>query len=1179
LVAASDTGASTTDGITQDNTPTFAGTITGNYNEVYLELNNVKYYIYKEGTGAVNLVTAGGNWTMTMPTLADGFYNYVLYAKDAAGNDTQLTNTIRVKTRIEFTSTLEGDSGNLSTDFISNNTAMVFKGQTDPDNTITAKLYNSSNTLLQTVASTPSASGAYSTDFGTRTQGVYKVVFDVSDAAGNTYQHVINNVTIDTSAPVLTMALDSTSDTGEIKYFPASVLTDGITNVSNPIFVGTGEPGAEVTINIKNASDVVVKTLVTYVGQSGNWSFSPGILTDGSYTVSATASDVAGNVMATPATYSFTVKSTAPALTWTIPSDTNHDGIINGAEYAASATPGRIGYTGTGNAGDKVVLTISGQEYVTTVAANNTWSITTPPLSDFLYNFQLQAIDIAGNTTTVNNSIILDSGITVGTWMDTADDTLWQLDQITKNTNPHFGIATEKDNTLVVTIKKADGSVFYTQTFTAASNNFNWQLPAGQTYPDGNYTLSIVATDQANNTATTSTAFVIDTTIDAQVKPTINYNYPTSFKAADSDQVYYTNFKQFSLKNEVQSEITHFTVAEGSLWSYTTLEKVGTTMTVQIPQQLTDGSHTLTLTYTDRAGNTTTQNITVNVKSSMQALTWSAQDYSPNSGVYYGQGTGGTHFTGTAEAGVAVRVTMGGVPYNTTADASGNWGINVPSLSDGIYPISIYAEDKWGNWSYTTPTLVIDTFAPSFDYASATDMDSGNDVLWNTNTGVLSGRTEPGSLLTISIDGAAVQTVSATSNGNWTYNLSGLSAGTHAIVLQAKDYAGNTTTKPFNLTVDTVAPAVALTGLLDASTASQIDLLTNSQAPTFKGTGEPSALLQLLIDNAVTYSGSVGSDGNWQIATAGLSANAAHTYQLTATDKAGNATVTNGSITVDMLATLADNGLTTVTDSGLSNADNVTNNKTPTFEGTGEIGAGITFVIGAATYQTTVDATGNWTVTIPNSAPLDEGVNNYTITEKDLAGNTTQVTGSVTVDTQAPTLADNGLTTATDSGLSNADNVTNNKTPAFEGTGETGAGITFVIGAATYQTTVDATGNWTVTIPNSAPLDEGVNNYTITEKDLAGNTTQVTGSVTVDTQAPTLPNLNMNVGDTTFSGLLPDAKGGSIDILANGQHYTDTTIDQNGAWSVNTAALQAGQTVVVTISDLAGNTSHEDHVL
>src|SRR5205823_2990042 len=79
LTAASDSGSSSTDNITNDTTPTFTGTTEANSPVVLLEGSTVLGTTTADGSG---------NWSITSSTLSDGTHSITAKATDAAGNST-----------------------------------------------------------------------------------------------------------------------------------------------------------------------------------------------------------------------------------------------------------------------------------------------------------------------------------------------------------------------------------------------------------------------------------------------------------------------------------------------------------------------------------------------------------------------------------------------------------------------------------------------------------------------------------------------------------------------------------------------------------------------------------------------------------------------------------------------------------------------------------------------------------------------------------------------------------------------------------------------------------------------------------------------------------------------------------------------------------------------------------
>lgn len=156
----------------------------------------------------------------------------------------------------------------------------------------------------------------------------------------------------------------------------------------------------------------------------------------------------------------------------------------------------------------------------------------------------------------------------------------------------------------------------------------------------------------------------------------------------------------------------------------------------------------------------------------------------------------------------------------------------------------------------------------------------------------------------------------------------------------------------------------------------------------------------------------------------------------------------------------------------------VTNDTTPTFNGTAEPGSTVTLADGSGTTIGTAiaDASGNWTFT--PSTPMTDGPYTITATATDAAGNTSApTTTNVTIDSNAPTP------------LSIIDpangSLTNDNTPAITGTGEPGTIVSIFGGGGSLvgTGTVDAGGAYSFTMPTTLP--DGANTISVSLTDSA----------------------------------------------------------------------------------------------
>jgi len=178
--------------------------------------------------------------------------------------------------------------------------------------------------------------------------------------------------------------------------------------------------------------------------------------------------------------------------------------------------------------------------------------------------------------------------------------------------------------------------------------------------------------------------------------------------------------------------------------------------------------------------------------------------------------------------------------------------------------------------------------------------------------------------------------------------------------------------------------------------------------------------------------------------------------------------------------------LKAASDTGSSSSDNITNDNTPTFSGSGaEAGAIIRlYANDALVGSIAVDASGNWSVT---SLPLAQGTYTFTARiEKDGILGPASPGLAVTIDTiapAAPSVPD--LAAASDTGSNDSDNITGDTTPTFNGTAEAWATVRlYANGTPIGETTADGAGNWSTA---SIPLVHGTYTITARTEDAAGN--------------------------------------------------------------------------------------------
>jgi subtilisin-like proprotein convertase family protein len=287
--------------------------------------------------------------------------------------------------------------------------------------------------------------------------------------------------------------------------------------------------------------------------------------------------------------------------------------------------------------------------------------------------------------------------------------------------------------------------------------------------------------------------------------------------------------------------------------------------------------------------------------------------------------------------------------------------------------------------------------------------------------------------------------------------------------------------------------------------------------------------------------------------------------------------------------------MTTGTDSGSSNSDNITNDNTPTFTGTAsEGGVSVTLFRGGSTSLGTItaDGAGAWSIT---ASAIPDGNHSITAQATDTLGNVGAMSSglAITIDTTAPAAPTTpDMTAGTDSGSSNSDNITNDNTPTFTGTAEANSTVTLSssVSGNAGTASADAAGNWSLT---ASALAQGGHNMTATATDAAGNVSPSSGAlaITIDTMAPianitpVMPDPTTNPAGTvtiTFSESVTGVNIAdfSLTLDSNPVNISGLTVNGSGAsYTVDlTSVTSANGAYVFTlvasgsgISDTAGN--------
>jgi large repetitive protein len=243
--------------------------------------------------------------------------------------------------------------------------------------------------------------------------------------------------------------------------------------------------------------------------------------------------------------------------------------------------------------------------------------------------------------------------------------------------------------------------------------------------------------------------------------------------------------------------------------------------------------------------------------------------------------------TGTAAPGATVEVFVDGASIGTAvADANGAWTLDAPMLTDGMHTIEARA-----GGSTASVGITVDTMAPVTTVSMPT---TGGAV--TTGTPVITGTGEPGSTVTISIDGMVVGTATVGADGMWTFTpTTALGEGMHTISVVGQDEAGNLS-EPVEVQISVeqpvVAPMVAVTSPAPGATVTDT-------TPTITGTATPGATVEILVDGAVIGTTVADASGQWSFTPDAALEDGTHTIEARVTIEGESTTSAPITITVD----------------------------------------------------------------------------------------------------------------------------------------------------------------------------------------------------------------------------------------------------------------------------------------
>ena len=1160
-----------------------------------------------------------GNWTLTPEKpLGEGDHSITVTQTDKAGNTSDPSEALEFEVDttapdasanvLKITAVADdvGDrQGNVASGEITDDSKPLISGIGEAGNTVFVYTTDSSGKHLIGSAVVGSDGTWSLTPSTPLTEGLNKLTLETQDPAGNRIAGDAPSYDINLLIPVSTNpSINSVVDNSEPHVGP---LQKGeSTNDTTPTLSGSAAPGD--TVSILDNGKVIGSVTAD---SNGKWTFTPDTaLADGKHTFTVTATDAAGNAR-TSGSFPIVIDTTAPAPADNIILDDNvgdKQGPVGEGDTTDDQSPTLSGEAEPGS----VVDIYDNDEKIGSVIVDDEgkWSYTPDkPLDKGDHELTTTVTDPSGNTSEPSPGISFTvdpdpNQVTVGEVVDDQGPIVGNLKpgNVTDDARPELGGKGKPGST--VTIKDGDDVLGST----VVDPDGNWTFTPDQDLADGDHSLTVVSKDPAGNEVT-SPSFDITVDATAPEKPVLG-------SATDDVGTIRGDLSNGSTTDDANPTFNGSAEPGSRVDIYDNGEHIGSTVaddkgawqfTPTTP--LPEGEHHITTTATDEAGNTSPESddfVLVTdytppaATSDVLNITSVMDDVGGRQGnIASGEVTDDSKpvINGIGEAGSTVFV------YSTDAngkhllgsavvDSEGNWTLALDTpLVEGLNKLTLETQDAVGNRvageapSYDITVLIPVSTEPSIN--SVVDnsephvgpLQKGEST--NDTTPTLSGSAAPGDTVSILDNGKVIGSVTADSNGKWTFTPdTALADGKHTFTVTATDAAGNARTSgSFPIVIDTTAPAPADNIILDDNVGDKQGPVgegdtTDDQSPTLSGEAEPGSVVDIYDNDEKIGSVIVDDEGKWSYTPDKPLDKGDHELTTTVTDPSGNTSEPSPGIsfTVDPDPNQVTVG-EVVDDQGpiVGNLKpgNVTDDARPELGGKGKPGSTVTIKDGDDVLgSTVVDPDGNWTFTPDQD--LSEGDHSLTVVSKDPAGNdVTSPAFDITVDTVAPEKPVVGLATD-DVGSSRGDlssgGTTDDANPTFKGSAEPGSRVDiYDNGELIGSTVVDENGGWQFT-PTTA-LPEGEHHITTTATDEAGNTSPESDDFVLITDY-TAPDASKVVitevyDDVKASGVV--ASGGETDdnrplIKGTGAEPGNTITVYNGDKVIGTAKVQADGT-------------------
>jgi hypothetical protein len=625
----------------------------------------------------------------------------------------------------------------------------------------------------------------------------------------------------------------------------------------------------------------------TQVCSGSSYTITPSTaLVDGSYALTSTSTDPAGNTTAQGPALNFVVDTTAPSLPTAPDMVTSSDsGNSNSDNLTNNTTPT---FSGSCTDPNTVTLYIDGNVVSpTAVCVGGVYTITpSSPLLNGSHSITTRETDLAGNVTSPSTTLIIN-----------IDNVASNSPSITTvSTNPLTATNPTNDTTPTITGSGVAGDLvtIYDNTNNIIGTGLVnpsglWSITSITPLPSGTNNFTVTQTDPAGNESTPIPLVITIDTI-APIAPVVNTvtGNPVNSTNPTNDTTPSISGNgepnaTVIIRDSVGNTIATAIVNGSGIWNATPISP------------LPVGANTLSITQTDLAGNISPSAplvVTIDLTPSLSPIVTTVTGRAEN-GVNPTNDTTPT-IAGTGIAGDIINIydSSNNLIGTALVDSSGNWTITpTTALPAGVNNFTATQTDPASNISNPLPLVItIDLTAPTSPTCSATPNPSNGTVLVVISClGV-----EPGATLIIPNTICSPNPASATGTVICVEISPGIVPSNP--VATVTDVAGNSSSSNLPYTLDITAPT-APTITTPANNSGTIN-----PTPTLGGNGEPNATLVIKDENGLIICTTVVlASGSWTCPILVPQPEGLHSFTAIQTDVAGNSSVPSALHTLNFL--------------------------------------------------------------------------------------------------------------------------------------------------------------------------------------------------------------------------------------------------------------------------------------